>query len=70
MEIDLAMEYIGDVNEGTFSRDDSPLIKEVDPLKDAIALCGSYTQPAIDKAKQQRQDYPDDLNFLRFLKKM
>ena len=43
MEIDLAMEYIGDVNEGTFSRDDSPLIKEVDPLKDAIALCGSYT---------------------------
>ena len=70
MEIEEAGKYIDQVKGGTFQRDDSPLIKEVQPLKKAIELCGDYTKPAIKIAKEQRKNYLDDLNFLRFLKSM
>lgn len=52
---------------GTYKNDDSVLIDEAEPLTEALALCEGLVQAEMEQAKQDREDYLNDYNFLSFL---
>ena len=47
--------------------DESSLLSAVEPVAEALAICGADTQQQAQNALMQREDYLTDLNFLEFL---
>lgn len=70
IEIAAIEAYFGSVMEGTFIVDESTLIPAVTPLEGALNLCEAEVTNEIGQAKQDREDYLNDLNFLSFLQAM
>ena len=56
------------MDEGRYVWDDSILLRVVDPLEQAISLCRPDVKTDLVLAKEDRDDYMNDYNFLRFLK--
>ena len=67
VEIGAITEYFEALEAGSFSNDDSVLIKAAKPLREAINLCDSQVHKEIGVAEQDRDDYLNDYNFHRFL---
>ena len=70
IEISAIEAYMAAVTDGSYVMDESSLIPAVEPFTDAFALCSSEVNGEIDAAKQDREDYLNDVNFLNFLKSM
>ena len=56
------------MDNGTYVWDDSLLLSVVDPLEHAISLCRPDVKTDLVLAKEDRDDYMNDYNFLQFLK--
>ena len=68
-ELDLFIRVAG---ENSFQLDDSKLIPIIEPIQEAMALCSSYDEinSEVAHAKQEREDYLNDFNFLQYLKSL
>lgn len=58
-----------DAGASAFLLDDSTLIDAVEPVTDALAICGAGTAEQAELAMKDREDYLNDYNFLKFLRK-
>ena len=68
IEIAAIEAYLDAIQNALFVPSDSTLIPAVTPLADALSLCDSAIEGEITKAKQDREDYLNDYNFLNYLK--
>jgi tRNA U54 and U55 pseudouridine synthase Pus10 len=68
IEIAAIENYMSAIELGSFATDDSILIPAVTPLSDALSLCNEAVHDEIDGAKQDREDYLNDYNFLNYLR--
>jgi len=68
VEIGAVESYMLAIESGDFANDDSTLIDAVEPLMSALDLCDPAVVDEIEGAKQDREDYLYDYNFLRFLR--
>jgi len=68
IEIAAVEAYMGALESGDFANDDSSLIAAVTPLEEALVLCDQAVVEEIEGAKQDREDYLYDFNFLRYLR--
>ena len=68
IEINAIEAYLKAVEDGSYVIDESILIKDVEPLKEAMALCESTIDREVASAKQDREDYLNDYNFLAYLR--
>lgn len=66
-EMDAIMAYMEAIDNGSFERDESILIEKAEPLTEAMALCKDGVQGEMEEALEDREDYLNDYNFLRFL---
>lgn len=67
IEMGAVMSYMAAIESGDFERDETILIDRVEPLAEAIALCQGSVNEEMEGAIEDREEYLDDYNFLRFL---
>ena len=60
--------FFSAMDEGRYVWDDSILLRVVNPLAEAFSLCRPDVKTDLVLAKEDRDDYMNDYNFLRFLK--
>jgi len=60
--------YLAAIESGNFTKDEGLLIPSVTPLKEALDRCDPIVVEEIDYAKNDREDYLFDHNFLRYLR--
>ena len=64
IEIASVEAFMDALDTGLWSIDESSLIQVGEPLSDAFALCGGNVTDEIALAKEDREDYLNDLNFV------
>ena len=67
VEVEALISYMQAIEGGEFERDESILLDMVTPVQSAIARCKSSVVDEMDEAIEDREEYLDDYNFLRFL---
>ena len=67
LELNAARTFMTNVEQGKFLMDETSLLDAVEPVAEALAICGAGTQQQAQDALMQREDYLTDLNFLEFL---
>ena len=60
--------FITASEDGSYTFDESMLIPSVTPLADAMDMCQQGVDTEVTLAKQDREDYANDYNFLQYLK--
>ena len=61
---------MGAISLGLFKYDTQMLIPTAEPLEEAIGLCKRSINREIIRAKQDREDFQNDYNFLMYLKSL
>lgn len=62
--------FVDSIAQDLYKEDESMLLSMIDPMEEALDICGSTIQSEIKEAKQDRDDFIDDVNFLRYLKSL
>ena len=67
LELNAVQMFMTSIESGKFAVDESSLLEAVQPVTEALALCGSDAEKQAQEALMDREDYLSDLNFLEFL---
>ena len=67
LEMSAVSFFIQSVDAGSFVLDDTTLLDAVEPVAEAMAICGEEVEAEATHAMLDRGDYLNDYNFLRFL---
>lgn len=70
IEIASVEAYFDALQTGLWTTDESSLIQVGEPVSGALALCADNISEDISLARQDRDDYINDLNFLNYLKSL
>ena len=67
LEMSAVSFFVQTVEAGEFVMDETSLLDAVEPVAEAMAICGDEAQAMAVHAMLDRGDYLNDFNFLRFL---
>jgi len=70
IEVAAVEDFMAALESGDFVASDDILLREVVPIEAALNLCNSSVHHEIEVAKQDREDYLYDSNFLNYLRKL
>ena len=70
LELAATKAFVDSIAQDLYIEDESMLLSMIDPMDEALDICGSTIQAEIKEAQQDRDDFIDDVNFLRYLKSL